>query len=71
MKLMASGFLQEDWKIGKFKFKKHEESGVLMITSQQLNWLIEGLEFENKINEDTLSNCSYSQYTGILTFSFV
>ena len=42
-----------------------------MITSQQLNWLIEGLEFENKINEDTLSNCSYSQYTGILTFSFV
>ena len=42
---------------GKFKFKKHEESGVLMITPQQLNWLIEGLEFENKISEDTVSNC--------------
>ena len=42
---------------GKFKFKKHEESGVLMITPQQLNWLIEGLEFENKISEDTISNC--------------
>ena len=55
----------------KFKFKKHEESGVSMFTYQQLKWLIEGLEFENKINEDTLSNCSYSQYTGILTFSFV
>ena len=40
---------------GKFKFKKHEESGVLMITSQQLNWLIEGLEFENKINEDSIT----------------
>lgn len=30
---------------GKFKFKRHEESGVLMITPQQLNWLIERLEF--------------------------
>ena len=30
---------------GKFKFKRHEESGVLMITPQQFNWLIEGLEF--------------------------
>ena len=42
---------------GKFKFKKHEESGVLMITPQQLNWLIEGLEFENKISKiDKLKN---------------
>lgn len=40
---------------GKFKFKR--QSGVLMMTPQQLNWLIEGLEFENKISEDTVSNC--------------
>ena len=33
---------------GKFKFKKHEESGVLMITPQQLNWLIEGCDDNEK-----------------------
>lgn len=42
---------------GKFKFKRHEETGVLMITPQQLNWLIEGLEFENIISKNTASNC--------------
>ena len=41
---------------GKFKLKMHEESGVLMITPQQLNWLIEGLEFEDMICENTVSN---------------
>ena len=39
---MASGFLQEDLKMENSSLKKHEESGVLMITPQQLNWLIEG-----------------------------
>lgn len=33
---------------GKFKFKKHEESGVLMITPQQLNWLFEGCDDNEK-----------------------
>ncbi len=41
---------------GRFKFKKHEKTGVLMITPQQLNWLIEGLEFENMIDRNTASN---------------
>ena len=41
---------------GKFKLKNHEETGVLMITPQQLNWLIEGLEFENIISKNTASN---------------
>lgn len=41
---------------GKFKLKMHEESGVLMITPQQLNWLIEGLKFEDMICENTVSN---------------
>lgn len=41
---------------GRFKFKKHEETGVLMITPQQLNWLVEGLEFENIISQNNASN---------------
>ena len=31
---------------GKFKIKELEETGVYTITSSQLNWLIEGLEFD-------------------------
>lgn len=31
---------------GRFKIKEMDESGVYTITSSQLNWLIEGLEFD-------------------------
>lgn len=31
---------------GRFKTKELEETGVCIITSSQLNWLIEGLEFD-------------------------
>lgn len=31
---------------GKFKIKEVEESGAYTITASQLNWLIEGLEFD-------------------------
>lgn len=41
---------------GKFKFHKHDENGVNMITPEQLNWLIEGLEFETKISQNNGSN---------------
>ena len=41
---------------GKFKFHKQEENGVNMITPEQLNWLIEGLEFETRISQNNGSN---------------
>lgn len=41
---------------GKFKFHKHDENGVNMITPEQLNWLIEGLEFETRIGQNSEPN---------------
>lgn len=33
---------------GRFKIKESDESRTKMITDKQLNWLLEGLEFEDK-----------------------
>ena len=39
---------------GKFKIKEHQDSNTRSISSVQLNWLIEGLEFEDKFKEKQL-----------------
>lgn len=39
---------------GKFKIKEHKDSNTISISSVQLNWLIEGLEFEDKFKEKQL-----------------
>jgi len=41
---------------GRFKFHMSSENGVNIITPQQINWLIEGLEFESQIHQNSTSN---------------
>ncbi len=39
---------------GKFKIKEYDNSNTRSITPTQLNWLLEGLEFEEKLKEKQL-----------------
>lgn len=39
---------------GKFKFEESNESNTKTITSTQLNWLLEGLEYDEKFKEKRL-----------------
>lgn len=39
---------------GRFKIEEHDDSNTREITSTQLNWLLEGLEFEEKFKEKQL-----------------
>lgn len=39
---------------GKFKIKEYDHSNTRAITSTQLNWLLEGLEFEEILKEKQL-----------------
>lgn len=39
---------------GKFKIQESQDSLTKVITSRQLNWLLEGLEFDEKIKEKQL-----------------